>query len=251
MAGRPKKRSLTIAGHRTSISLEDDFWTALHEVAQANDRSVPQFIAEIDKSRGELGLSSAIRSAFWRTSGHNPTPATIDADQFPVSAKGIETRLRRRTGGSATGGSGCWNWSPGITFGCGCGNGAAAAAEQAVALAQVLVQSQVDRMGCPVATTEGCSTTAAERSRSAMAEAPLPNTVIPNAVAPECRAAGPERSAPGRGVRPARPVQGLTVFAGGGVEACGAAEEPAELAQWERRRQRRPRRCCGRRAALP
>ena len=63
MAGRPKKRSLTIAGHRTSISLEDDFWAALHEVAEAKGRSVPQLIAEIDKARGEHGLSSAIRSA--------------------------------------------------------------------------------------------------------------------------------------------------------------------------------------------
>ena len=63
MAGRPKKRSLTIAGHRTSISLEDDFWDALQDVAQAKGRSVPQLIAEIDKTRGDHGLSSAIRSA--------------------------------------------------------------------------------------------------------------------------------------------------------------------------------------------
>ena len=63
MGGRPKKRSLTIAGHRTSVSLEDDFWDALYEMAHAEGRSVPQLIAEIDSRRGQNGLSSAIRSA--------------------------------------------------------------------------------------------------------------------------------------------------------------------------------------------
>ncbi len=70
MAGKPKKRSLTIAGHRTSISLEDDFWNALHEMGKAQARSVPDLIAEIDAGRGSSGLSSAIRSAilsFYRT----------------------------------------------------------------------------------------------------------------------------------------------------------------------------------------
>ena len=62
MAYKPKKRSLTIAGHRTSISLEDDFWDALNDVAKAQDKSVPLLIAEIDASRGQSGLSSAIRS---------------------------------------------------------------------------------------------------------------------------------------------------------------------------------------------
>lgn len=59
---RPKKRSLTIAGHRTSVSLEDEFWDALNEMSQAKHRSVPSLIAEIDAARGERGLSSAIRS---------------------------------------------------------------------------------------------------------------------------------------------------------------------------------------------
>ncbi|MDA7947620.1 MAG: ribbon-helix-helix domain-containing protein [Hyphomicrobiaceae bacterium] len=63
MAGRPKKRSLTIAGHHTSVSLEDDFWEALQEMAQAKGLTVPRLIAKIDKGRGAHGLSSAIRSA--------------------------------------------------------------------------------------------------------------------------------------------------------------------------------------------
>ena len=63
MASKPKKRSLTIAGHRTSISLEDDFWEALKEMGKSQGRSVPDLIAEIDAQRGPSGLSSAIRSA--------------------------------------------------------------------------------------------------------------------------------------------------------------------------------------------
>jgi len=63
MAYKPKKRSLTIAGHRTSISLEDDFWDALKDMAKAQTRSVPAVIAGIDATRGPCALSSAIRSA--------------------------------------------------------------------------------------------------------------------------------------------------------------------------------------------
>jgi len=58
----PRKRSLTIAGHRTSISLEDSFWLALKEVARGQGRSVPEIVAEIDSRRGRTGLSSAVRA---------------------------------------------------------------------------------------------------------------------------------------------------------------------------------------------
>ena len=60
-AGRPVKRSLTIAGHRTSISLERAFWDALKEQAEKEDRPLADIVAEIDETRGEAGLSSAIR----------------------------------------------------------------------------------------------------------------------------------------------------------------------------------------------
>ncbi|MGI9381964.1 MAG: ribbon-helix-helix domain-containing protein [Methyloligellaceae bacterium] len=61
MPGRARKRSLTIAGHRTSISLEDGFWSALKEVAKAQDRSVTEVVSEIDAGRDGIGLSGAIR----------------------------------------------------------------------------------------------------------------------------------------------------------------------------------------------
>ncbi|MBI1210617.1 MAG: aryl-sulfate sulfotransferase [Alphaproteobacteria bacterium] len=62
-AGKLRKRSVTIQGHRTSVSLEPDFWEALAEVAGAQNRSVAALIAEIDRRSGrETSLSSAIRS---------------------------------------------------------------------------------------------------------------------------------------------------------------------------------------------
>lgn len=61
MSTRTRKRSQTIAGHRTSISLEDAFWDALKDVAQARGLTVAQLVQEIDKTRGGAGLSSAIR----------------------------------------------------------------------------------------------------------------------------------------------------------------------------------------------
>lgn len=62
MNSRPKKHSLTLRGHRTSVSLEDDFWDAFREIAAQEDRAINDLAAEIDESRGEdCGLASAIR----------------------------------------------------------------------------------------------------------------------------------------------------------------------------------------------
>ena len=55
------KRSLEIAGHRTSVSLENAFWTELRAIAVAREKSVASLVAEIDAARGEANLSSALR----------------------------------------------------------------------------------------------------------------------------------------------------------------------------------------------
>ncbi len=55
------KRSLTIAGHRTSISLEPEFWAALTSLAAKHQKSVATLVSEIDQTRGARNLSSAIR----------------------------------------------------------------------------------------------------------------------------------------------------------------------------------------------
>jgi predicted DNA-binding ribbon-helix-helix protein len=60
-AGRPVKRSFTIGGHRTSISLEAPFWDALKTAAAEDGVPMAQLIAHIDAEREGCGLSSAVR----------------------------------------------------------------------------------------------------------------------------------------------------------------------------------------------
>lgn len=55
------KRSLTIAGHPTSLSLEPEFWEALKSYAERDNKSIAILVGEIDESRGTRNLSSAIR----------------------------------------------------------------------------------------------------------------------------------------------------------------------------------------------
>jgi len=55
------KRSVVVAGHKTSVSLEDAFWRGLKEIALGQDATLSSMVAEIDTGRCEGNLSSAIR----------------------------------------------------------------------------------------------------------------------------------------------------------------------------------------------
>lgn len=55
------KRSIVIDGHKTSISLEDAFWSGLKEIAQAHQATLSNVVGEIDRAREQGILSSAIR----------------------------------------------------------------------------------------------------------------------------------------------------------------------------------------------
>ncbi len=55
------KRSLTLHGHRTSVSLEDAFWLAFRDIATAQGKTINMLAAEIDDARADIGLASAIR----------------------------------------------------------------------------------------------------------------------------------------------------------------------------------------------
>ena len=57
------KRSLSLAGHRTSLALEPEFWAVLDEMAGARAVSLAGLIAQIDEARGERPLASACRAA--------------------------------------------------------------------------------------------------------------------------------------------------------------------------------------------
>jgi predicted DNA-binding ribbon-helix-helix protein len=55
------KRSVVIAGHKTSVSLEEGFWVALKEIAELRKLTLSELIAEVDKGRNQNNLSSAVR----------------------------------------------------------------------------------------------------------------------------------------------------------------------------------------------
>lgn len=62
MSARPVKRSVTLHGHRTSVSLEDAFWQAFRDIAAEQGKPLNRLAAEIDAARGmDAGLASAIR----------------------------------------------------------------------------------------------------------------------------------------------------------------------------------------------
>ncbi len=58
---RPEKHSLTLHGHRTSVSLEPEFWDAFRHLATLQRKTLNELAAEIDARRGDVGLASAIR----------------------------------------------------------------------------------------------------------------------------------------------------------------------------------------------
>ena len=63
MSDHVAKRSITIRGHRTSISLEDAFWTELRAMAAARGLTLAALISEVDERRSGPNLSSALRLA--------------------------------------------------------------------------------------------------------------------------------------------------------------------------------------------
>jgi len=79
------KRSIVIAGHKTSVSLEDAFWSSLKEIAGGRDVTLSDIVASIDTDRRGGNLSSAIRlfvlehyrSRQATTAAHETRPASI------------------------------------------------------------------------------------------------------------------------------------------------------------------------------
>ena len=55
------KRSIVVAGHKTSVSLEEAFWTSMKEISASRDMTLSDLVSEIDKGRNQGNLSSAIR----------------------------------------------------------------------------------------------------------------------------------------------------------------------------------------------
>jgi predicted DNA-binding ribbon-helix-helix protein len=67
------KRSIVIDGHKTSVSLEDAFWSDLKEIAHTQQATLSALVAKIDETRIHGNLSSALRLfvlEYFRTNGH-------------------------------------------------------------------------------------------------------------------------------------------------------------------------------------
>jgi predicted DNA-binding ribbon-helix-helix protein len=55
------KRSVVLAGHKTSVSLEDAFWEGLKDIANIEHKTLSELVGDIDTDREHANLSSAIR----------------------------------------------------------------------------------------------------------------------------------------------------------------------------------------------
>jgi predicted DNA-binding ribbon-helix-helix protein len=80
------KRSVMIAGHRTSVSLEKAFWDCLKEIAADRGTTVAELIAEIDQKRSQSNLSSAIR--LFVLEYFQNKAATVSADRTRRKSEG-------------------------------------------------------------------------------------------------------------------------------------------------------------------
>jgi len=78
MSGRPTKHSLTLQGHRTSVTLEAEFWQAFRTIAEEKGIALNALAAEVDAGRApETGLASAIRVYVLRHYRAQARPAPI------------------------------------------------------------------------------------------------------------------------------------------------------------------------------
>lgn len=83
VSARPVKHSLTLRGHRTSVSLEDAFWQAFRDLAARQGVTINALAASIDAGRGDVGLASAIRVHILRDLQDRIIPLDSTPDSAP------------------------------------------------------------------------------------------------------------------------------------------------------------------------
>ena len=89
-SARVVKRSLVIAGHRTSISLEDAFWRRLRRIALERGLSLNRLAAMVDASRGDANLSSAVRVFVLEGREREDRSTLISRARPAVESPGVE-----------------------------------------------------------------------------------------------------------------------------------------------------------------
>jgi predicted DNA-binding ribbon-helix-helix protein len=91
------KRSIVISGHKTSVSLEDAFWSGLKQIASGRRRTLSDMVADIDSKRAHGNLSSAIRLFVLDHYCNMIGTADVEAPRLPGEAD----QLRSMTGDAA------------------------------------------------------------------------------------------------------------------------------------------------------
>lgn len=89
------KRSIVIAGHKTSVSLEDDFWNALKEIKGSQNMTLSGLVADIDVRRLHANLSSAIRIFVlhhYRSQSGRALGSGVDVEKPQLGPAGRPTR---------------------------------------------------------------------------------------------------------------------------------------------------------------
>src|SRR6516162_9961520 len=98
------KRSVVIAGHKTSISLEDAFWNCLREIAKGRGQTLSALIGSIDTDRQRGNLSSAIRLFLSRSARSERRNATeVGCVEAMRASKAAIWDHRRRQWGECRG----------------------------------------------------------------------------------------------------------------------------------------------------
>ena len=88
------KRSIVLAGHKTSVSLEDAFWSGLKEIAQGQHITLSNMVGAIDTGRRHGNLSSAIRLfVLDRVRAQGSIAGTKQVEANAMNGGGIETRV--------------------------------------------------------------------------------------------------------------------------------------------------------------
>jgi len=88
------KHSVVIDGHKTSVSLEDQFWSGLKEIAHAQEATLSKLVAKIDEARQHSNLSSAIRLFVLdqlRTNGNSNIALAPTCVENHKNAKSLES----------------------------------------------------------------------------------------------------------------------------------------------------------------
>lgn len=88
------KRSIVVAGHKTSVSLEEAFWNGMKEISGLRNMTLSELVGEIDSNRQQGNLSSAIRlfvlDHFKSRAANSSEPKQPDGRHVaPVAAPGV------------------------------------------------------------------------------------------------------------------------------------------------------------------